>query len=362
MARTNAALKNTQQNARELRGQILGWYDRHRRSMPWRAEKGQAPEPYHVWLSEIMLQQTTVAAVRPYFIKFLEKWPAIEDLAAAQQEDVMSEWAGLGYYARARNLHKCAQVIANELGGQFPEQQDELKKLPGIGEYTSAAITTIAFNKPATVVDGNIERIMARYHAVEEALPKSKTRLKNLASHYFENCEDRPGDFAQALMDIGATICIPKAPRCNLCPVMGGCKAYQKGIQTELPRKKKKKNRPKRIGYVYWIENEKEEILLHRRPQSGLLGGMMALPSSEWIDKKAKQSPEHLLPLHTVQSCKSSIHHVFTHFDLELKLYKADALGEAIENKSYLWININDLKEHGFPSVFQKALNLFLQN
>lgn len=331
--------------------------------MPWRLEKskieqGIAPNPYHVWLSEIMLQQTTVGAVQPYFLKFIDKWPRIEDLAAAPQEEVMHEWAGLGYYARARNLHKCAQVVVKEHGGVFPETQESLKKLPGIGDYTSAAICTIAFNQPATVMDGNIERIMARYHAVQTPLPKAKPELKALAHIYFDEFEERPGDFAQALMDLGAGICIGGAPRCSLCPVAAHCQGRLEGLAEELPRKEKKKPRPKKYGHVYWVENDKGQILMHRRPSKGLLGGVMALPTSEWGLGISTQMPDFIAEAKDIANRPTSIHHIFTHFELELEL-KTARIKEKSLNEEYFWAPVPDQDNSGFPSLFQKAFVLF---
>jgi A/G-specific adenine glycosylase len=222
-----------------FRKKILSWYNKHQRALPWRTsskdkKKGIKPNPYHVWLSEIMLQQTTVVTVGPYFEKFIQKWPTIHDLAKAERDEVMHEWAGLGYYARARNLHKCAQTVSVELGGEFPEEQSELEKLSGIGGYTSAAIAAIAFDKPANVVDGNIERVMSRIYAIKEPLPDSKVRLKELAAGLSDERKDHPGDYAQALMDLGATICTPKSPKCMLCPVNDLCEARKLGIESDL--------------------------------------------------------------------------------------------------------------------------------
>ncbi len=365
MTRTKTNNKSADEFVPEFRGQVLNWYDKHQRILPWRAAGGKVPDPYHVWLSEIMLQQTTVGAVKPYFLKFIEMWPSVEDLAAAETEDVMKAWAGLGYYARARNLHKCAKVVAYELSGVFPRDESALKALPGVGDYTSAAIRTIAFNKPATVMDGNIERIMARYFAVTDPLPKSKPQLKMLAAQFFDGFEARPGDFAQALMDIGATICIGKTPRCVLCPLAEGCQGKAKGIAETLPRKDKKKAVPKKIGHVYWIENEEGQILLHRRPDKGLLGGMAALPTSDWV--KRMKSPDISAPLFIKSSNKSnkkqpmSIHHVFTHFELELILERSTLTNAPLPDGHY-WSNIPKPEETGFPTVFQKAFVAFIKD
>ncbi len=345
----------------KIRGQLLDWYDRHQRDLPWRAKTGGAPpDPYHVWLSEVMLQQTTVQAVKPYYTKFLNKWPTIHDLANAPQDEVMAAWAGLGYYARARNLHKCAKTVSIECDGIFPEEQATLKKLPGIGDYTSAAITAIAFNKPATVVDGNVERVMARLFNVQEPLPHSKKHLKALAHELFSRFEARPGDLAQSLMDLGATICIPKAPRCALCPLTAECTAYKNGAPEALPAKVKKKPRPRRHGYVYWVKNEKEEVLFHRRPESGLLGGMLALPTGDWSD--IATPPKEIPWLKNLQSCpfkKTSVEHTFTHFDLSLHLMTAVIGDETGLTSGCFWASPHG-KGDDMPSLFNKAYKLFL--
>lgn len=353
-----SSLKNSkisQNLIQEYRGKLLQWYDRHRRVIPWRALPDETPDPYHVWLSEIMCQQTTVQAVKAYYLKFLELWPTVQDLANAPQEDVMAAWAGLGYYARARNLHKCAKIVANDMGGRFPETQEELKKLPGIGEYTSAAIAAIAFNVPATVVDGNVERVMARFFAIKTPLPNAKKTLKQKAHLFFDGFKDRPGDLAQAFMDLGAGICIPKSPRCPLCPMKDGCMAYEKDIAAELPRKIKKTKRPKRYGCVYWVQNNNQEILMHRRPEKGLLGGMLALPSTEWGNKKDVQ---HLESLNKVKPLGTSVYHTFTHFDLELSLYTARISGPM--ESEYEWM-VHKNQEEKLPTVFKKAFVAFRQ-
>lgn len=364
MTRTKRRDKVSNQNADEFRGQILDWYDRHKRTLPWRAENEQKPDPYAVWLSEIMLQQTTVTAVTPYYRKFMDKWPDVQSLADATQDEVMHEWAGLGYYARARNLHACAKVVAYELNGLFPEDQSALKKLPGIGDYTSAAIMAIAFNKPATVVDGNIERIMARYFSVEEPLPGSKPLLKSLASEFFENYEERPGDFAQALMDLGAGVCIAKTPRCSLCPVKNGCQSHAAGHAAELPRKSAKTAKPQKFGYVYWITDGEGRVLLHRRPEKGVLGSMIGLPTSEWGSKKDQKKPAHLYLLEKkkpgdLREKPVSIHHSFTHFDLELRLQTTEISRKQLKDNTYFWVDPQDIQNYGFPTLFKKAVKVF---
>lgn len=364
------AIKNTQfkltesryDEITEFRLKILAWYDTHRREMPWRAEHGESPNPYHVWLSEIMLQQTLVAAVKSYFIKFTQKWPQISDLANAPQEEVMKEWAGLGYYARARNLHKCAQIITSEYESIFPQSEKQLRDLPGIGEYTSASISAIAFNKPANVVDGNIERIMARYFNVQEKLPAAKKTLKKYAAALSENRTDRPGDYAQALMDIGATICTPKSPKCMICPIHDNCHARKVGSPENLPLRTKNKNKPQRHGQIFWIENKKQQILLEKRHVNRMLGGMMGFPTSDWDNKTAPdRMPAFLEEIHSADIKNIEVKHSFTHFDLLLSAKKAELIGE-IKNvpENYIWVSIKELENIGFPTVFKKFYKLMV--
>jgi len=336
--------------------------------MPWRSVGNATPDPYAVWLSEIMLQQTTVAAVKPYFEKFLSRWPTVEDLANAKTDDVMAAWAGLGYYARARNLHKCAQTVAAQHGGRFPRNQDALLALPGIGPYTAAAITAIAFDRRAVVVDGNVERVMSRLHAVQDPLPKSKPALHRLADALTPDM--RPGDYAQAVMDLGATICTPKSPACVLCPWTAACLARQQGIAAELPRKIAAKATPTRHGVVFWAVDAKGHVLLYRRPPKGLLGGMLGFPTTEWRGQKwtaaeARQSA----PLKARWSVvPGRVEHTFTHFHLELEVWmgrsasksgalKAAALKSGIlKSDAAVWTKAPDLAEIGLPNVMQKVL------
>ncbi|MCB1721160.1 MAG: A/G-specific adenine glycosylase [Rhodospirillales bacterium] len=337
----------------KVRGQLLRWYDSYTRDIPWRANEGSIPAPYHIWLSEIMCQQTTVQAVKPYYEKFLQRWPSVHDLANARQEDVMAAWAGLGYYARARNLHKCAKVVAEDLGGVFPATQEQLKKLPGIGDYTAAAIAAIAFNRPATVVDGNVERVVARFFAVEEPLPTVKPKLKALAAQFYNDFTTRPGDLAQSLMDLGAEICIPKAPRCSLCPLQAACQARKQGITKQLPRKIKAKTRPQKYGHIYWITNDQEQVLFHQRPEQGLLGGMLGLPTTDWNeDSTSLTHPEYInipTPLHI------QVQHTFTHFDLKLDLFEATLKAKLpVKDIKLCWLCPMSTGDK-LPSVFKKA-------
>ncbi len=355
MTVTKVSDKVSVKETKEYRGQLLGWYDQHERHVPWRMEKGVTLDPYRVWLSEIMCQQTTVQAVIPYYTKFLEIWPNVEDLASAKQEEVMAQWAGLGYYARARNLHKCAQAVANDLGGKFPHTQEQLRALPGIGDYTSAAIAAIAFGQEAVVVDGNVERVIARFYAVEEALPKAKRTLKTLAAEFYKDLGAECGHLAQAFMDLGANVCIPKAPRCALCPIVDGCGAHKLGRQTDFPVKAAKKSRPQKIGDVYIIANETGHMLFHRRDDKGLLGGMVGLPTSAWATEK----PEPLSFVEGAIPLNTKVQHVFTHFDLELSLYTATVTNHPPEG--FFWADPYN-EQDNLPTAFKKALQLFLNS
>lgn len=339
---------------------LLTWYDRHRRAMPWRAPPGQAAEPYHVWLSEIMLQQTTVATVGPYFERFLSRWPTVADLAAADLDEVLHGWQGLGYYARARNLHKCANVVANELGGVFPETEAGLLKLPGIGPYTAAAIAAIAFDRRATVVDGNVERVMARLFAVQEPLPGSKETLR---AHAISVTPDaRFGDYAQATMDLGATICSPTKPACTICPLTGLCAARRLGIAEELPKKTPKAQRPTRRGVAFWIVAPDGSVLLRRRVESGLLGGMMEVPSTDWVPDGAWTTAEAIkqAPLQADwQEVTGMVRHTFTHFHLELTV-----LAARVDDTSGLdgvWCAPGKFSAYALPTVMKKVVRLSVE-
>lgn len=362
MASSKDTGKITHKQIEKYRGQVLDWYDTHGRDLPWRYKNGETANPYHVWLSEIMCQQTTVQAVIPYYTKFLSTWPTIEALAQSKQEDVLSAWAGLGYYARARNLHKCAKIIADDLKGQWPKSATELKQLPGIGDYTSAAIAAIAYNEPATVMDGNIERIMARFFGIKDPLPKAKPIFKKYTARFFDEYEKRTGDFAQALMDIGANICTPKNPKCPSCPLKEGCYAYKNSSQESFPRKDKKKQSPHKFGEVYWITNDKGEVLFHRRPEKGLLAGMAGLPTSTWdVHPPNINKPEALKDVQHIQDIHDTpvtIKHVFTHFDLTLALKKAKLADDTKSPNDYFWANPKK-QAQALPTVFRKAERIF---
>ena len=336
-------------------GKLLAWYDRHRRDLPWRAPPGTKPDPYRVWISEIMLQQTTVAAVDGYFRRFVERWPALPALAEAALDDVLHEWQGLGYYARARNLHKCARVLVAEHGGRFPDTEEGLRALPGIGVYTAAAIAAIAFDRPATVVDGNVERVVARLFAVEDPLPDAKSVLYGLARGLTP--DRRPGDYAQAAMDLGATVCAPRSPDCGRCPLADDCAAFRKGIAERLPTRAAKTARPWRYGTAFWTVRPDGAVLLRRRAESGLLGGMMEIPSTDWTDAPP-QGDEALshAPVRTGwEPLPGRVRHTFTHFHLELTV-TAGRVGEAWREASGVWVPVERLGEHALPSVMKKVV------
>ena len=351
-------LQNTV-DPKTFRKKMLRWYDKHRRALPWRALPNEVPDPYHVWLSEIMLQQTTVQAVIPYFIKFTQKWPTIYDLAQADNDDVMHNWAGLGYYARARNLHKCAKHIMSDHDGIFPSNQTDLKKLSGIGEYTSAAITSIAFDKPSVVVDGNVERVMARLHAVETPVPKGKSILKEYAAHYSEGFSNGPGDYAQSLMDLGATICTPKSPKCSICPISNYCNAHTTRSEEKYPVREPKKVKPNRYGYVYWITNNDDEVLIHKRPDKGLLGGMYGFPTTQWQENKTATVHLEFLANKKMKKKKEIVKHVFTHFNLHLTIYSMIIDKESF-SEAFSWVDENKIDQVGLPTTFDKVRKLML--
>ena len=304
---------------------LLAWYDRHRRVLPWRAPKGERQNPYRVWLSEIMLQQTTVQAVGPYFLKFLKKWPTVKAMAAAEQDDILGAWAGLGYYARARNLHKAAKAVANA-GGTFPSTYDGLRELPGIGDYTAGAIAAIAYDLPHAAMDANAERVIARYAAIEEPLPKSKPAMREVLQSLVP--QKRAGDFAQALMDLGSAICTPKRPGCLNCPWMEDCKARKRGIQELLPVKAAKAARPLKRGAAFVVRDATGAVLLVKRPEKGLLGGMLQPPLGPWTEdfpskaKAMKQAPFKA----DWKKRVGIVRHGFTHFELEIEVYVAEVL------------------------------------
>lgn len=331
---------------------LLAWYDRHHREMPWRVSPadrtgGQQPDPYRIWLSEVMLQQTTVATVDAYFRKFTAMWPDVHALARAPRDDVLAAWAGLGYYARARNLHACAKVLSEERDGAFPNTEDGLRTLPGIGPYTAAAIAAIAFNRPSVVVDGNVERVMSRLFAIETPLPDSKPELKARAGALTPDL--RPGDYAQAVMDLGATICTPRRPVCALCPWREGCAGFARGIAETLPAKRPKPDKPIRTGVVWVTFDQTGRVLTVRRPDKGLLGGMLALPTTDW-GGGSQDAP----PLQAEWAQIGEVRHTFTHFHLVLQVSRAIVTtvpGTATDTLE---------AAAAMPTVFAKALRLAL--
>ncbi|MGV8930150.1 MAG: A/G-specific adenine glycosylase [Brevundimonas sp.] len=327
-----------------LRTALLDWYDAHGRTLAWRAPPGSpSPDPYRVWLSEVMLQQTTTPHATPYFQAFTARWPTVSDLAAAEDGEVMAAWAGLGYYARARNLLACARAVAGEHGGVFPDTEAGLLALPGVGAYTAAAVAAIAFGRPANVVDGNVERVMARLFAVETPLPAAKPELKRLAGTLVG--DDRPGDWPQALMDLGATVCRPGRPLCDACPLTAWCAAFASGHPERWPLKTKKAVRPHRIGIAWVLRDDRGRVALVQRPDKGLLGGMMGLPTSDWSVSPVEVPP----PLVADWREAGAIEHVFTHFSLTLTVRVGEGEGD------YLWTD-PEAALAALPTVFRKAL------
>jgi A/G-specific adenine glycosylase len=329
---------------------LLAWYDRHRRDLPWRSPPGRRADPYLVWLSEIMLQQTTVATVGPYFDRFVARWPDIRALAAASLDEVLHAWQGLGYYARARNLHGCARVVAERHGGNLPDDRAALRMLPGIGDYTAAAIAAIAFDRKEAAVDGNVERVVARLFAERSPMPAAKPRLRALAA--FLVPDGRAGDFAQALMDLGALLCAPRRPRCVLCPWRGDCAARAQGIAEELPARAEKPERPLRFGVAFWLTRDDGAVLLRRRPERGLLGGMIELPSTEWRAVPWTMA-EALAAAPAVAewlALPGIVEHGFTHFRLELIV----AAAKTALPPPGIWAAPHDFKDYALPTLTKK--------
>ena len=341
-----------------LRRALLGWYDANARRLPWRTgpaegRAGMRSDPYRVWLSEVMLQQTTVPHATPYFLAFTQRWPTVGDLAAEDDAEVMSAWAGLGYYARARNLLACARAVAAEHGGVFPDTEEGLRALPGVGAYTAAAVAAIAFDRAANVVDGNVERVMSRLFAVEAPMPDSKPELKALAGELVTH--ERPGDWAQALMDLGATVCRPKAPLCDRCPITAHCAGLAAGTPEAYPRKTAKAERPHRHGVAY-VLTRGEQVALVRRPPRGLLGGMLALPTTDWRAQRFSDDEAILqAPGEADWRAVGEVEHGFTHFTLTLRLLRAEGDADGV-----IWSPRRDLD--ALPSVFLKAARAGLAN
>jgi A/G-specific adenine glycosylase len=336
---------------------LLGWYDRHRRRLPWRPLPGERADPYKVWLSEIMLQQTGVKTVGPYFEKFVARWPDVDALACASLDDVLRMWAGLGYYSRARNLHACAVAVRRDHGGAFPDTEEGLRSLPGIGPYTAAAISAIAFGRRTMPVDGNIERVVSRLFAVEDPLPQAKPLIQSLAATLLG--ASRAGDSAQALMDLGASICTPKKPACALCPLNGDCASRARGDQETFPRKAPKKTGTLRRGAAF-VVTRGDQLLVRTRPEKGLLGGMTEVPGSDWRaaqdDKAALAQAPAMNGAKRWQRKTGVVTHVFTHFPLELVVYTATVSAGSRAPQGMRWVPIATLSDEALPNLMRKVI------
>ena len=346
---------------------LLAWYDRERRHLPWRAGPGERPDPYRVWLSEIMLQQTTVKAVAPRYAAFLRRWPDVEALACAELGEVLAAWAGLGYYARARNLHACAREVVARHAGSFPATEAELRKLPGVGAYTAAAIAAIAFGARATPVDGNIERVVARLFAVTTPLPEAKREIVALAESLTP--DDSAGDFALAMMDLGAMICTPRRPACGLCPLRPDCRGYVAGLAEMLPYREEKAARPTRRGVAFVALRADGVVLLRERPLKGLLGGMLEVPSTPWEEAgpSGKSAQLHAPLKADWRKLPGLVEHTFTHFHLELSVWRAavglDAAPKRAASPEHCrWVHRRDLAGAALPSVMRKVIAHAFEN
>ena len=346
-----------------LSQRLLPWYDKHKRSLPWRLDKeGKHPDPYHVFLSEIMLQQTTVTAVIPYFLNFIQKWPTISHLGQSSLDEILHAWQGLGYYARARNMHKAAQTITHTYQGKIPSSSGDLLSLPGIGPYTAAAIQSIAFDIKAAPVDANIERILARVYALETPLPQAKKEVQDLA--IFHTPSSRAGCYVQGLMDLGSLVCLSKNPNCSACPFQDICKAYQLNKAEDYPIRPTKKEKPTRYAFVFYIENEKGEILLEKRPPKGLLGGLIAFPTSIWsLEQESLEVAISCFPLNTEEEFtpfNQTVKHTFTHFHLILQPVKVKGPFSFLsEDSSYFWEKPDNFSQLAFPTLMKKVMKLF---
>lgn len=353
-------MSSKQANIQGFQEDLLAWYRKSHRAMPWRASYGGLSDPYHVWLSEIMLQQTTVVTVIDYFQKFTNQWPRIQDLADADLDDVLAAWAGLGYYARARNLHKTAKIVANELQGTFPRTEQELLNLPGVGPYTAAAIASIAFNQQATVLDGNVERVVSRLFKIKEPLPKSKPIMMERAQSLGLN-NPVPSAYSQAMMELGAMVCKPKKPVCDLCPVSSYCNVSQEAVEIkeQYPFKEKKKPKPKRDGIIYWVYHpETKHFLIRQRGDKGLFAKMMELPSVGWEKNDSMPCPTQITIEQPLEAKQHKIKHVFTHFELHLDLVIIVIEGHVrpvIDD--WRWHSVEALDAVAFPTLMRKAIN-----
>lgn len=353
----NSTVREISQTKAEFANRLLDWYALHARTMPWRIPphdhaQGIRQDPYRVWLSEVMLQQTQVVTVKDYFLKFVSLWPRVENLAAADLEDVLRAWAGLGYYSRARNLKKCADAVVADYGGQFPDTFDELKELPGIGDYTAAAIASIAFDQPVAVMDGNVERVMSRRYRIETPLPKAKPEIKELLGSVLDPA--KPGEFAQAMMDLGATICTPKRPACALCPINEDCSSFKTGDAERFPIKLPKPEKPTRKGAAFVIENANGEIFLCKRSDTGLLAGMTQVPTTDWNAKTDGATGENAVPFAANWKHKGSVRHTFTHFHLELEVWHTKRI-KALPFDGW-WRDRSKLTDEALPKVMHKVI------
>ncbi|VTZ52125.1 A/G-specific adenine glycosylase [Methylocella tundrae] len=334
---------------------LLVWYDRHRRVLPWRAAPGEPSDPYAVWLSEIMLQQTTVTAVKPYFAAFLKRWPDVAALAAAPVDEVMRQWAGLGYYSRARNLHACALAIAQRFGGRFPDDEAALRALPGLGPYTAAAIAAIAFGRRAVVVDGNVERVVARLFAIETPTPAAKPLIRERAAAITP--DHRAGDYAQAMMDLGATICTPKQPACAICPLSQACGGKALGDPARFPVRMPKTVRPRRRGAAFYVTRADGAVLVRTRPPKGLLGGMTEIPGTPWSGDFIEGSALDLAPIKArYRKLDGCVEHVFTHFALQLSVYVGEVETASAAPEGCRWTPAERLDGEALPSLMRKVV------
>lgn len=358
MAFRTDSRKHAQDVDGDIAGRLLAWYDANHRELPWRMPprelaKGHRPDPYRVWLSEVMLQQTTVEAVKAYYRAFLDKWPDVGSLAAADAEDVMKAWAGLGYYSRARNLKACAETVAALPENRFPDTEAGLRTLPGIGPYTAAAIAAIAFDRPAAVVDGNVERVVTRLFSIATPLPEAKVEIRAHVERML--AASRPGDFAQAMMDLGATICTPRRPRCMLCPLREDCSAIVAGDPERYPVKPPKVERPTRRGAAFVAVAPDGSVLLRKRPAKGLLGGMTEVPTTGWTARIDGATGADSAPFPAQWHHSGSINHVFTHFSLDLDVFRAE-LSLATPVEGHFWSAADELDGEALPTVMKKVI------
>ncbi|MFK7903314.1 MAG: A/G-specific adenine glycosylase [Nitratireductor sp.] len=359
--------KTDQKSTAPFSENLLKWYDANARPMPWRVAPSQSVKgiymnPYYTWLSEVMLQQTQVVTVKEYFLKFKSKWPSVHDLAATDLEDVLKAWAGLGYYSRARNLKKCAEQIVLEHNGRFPETVDALIKLPGIGNYTASAISSIAFGKNVAVVDGNVERVITRQYCIDTPIKTAKPKVHAITQSLLSN--ERPGDFAQAMMDLGATLCSPKNPKCDLCPVSKNCQAFAKGTMQNYPVKEPKKAKPVRKGAAFVLINNECQIFLEKRLEKGLLAGMSQVPTTDWNSNKNGEVGIASAPKLAGQlkwQSHAPIRHTFTHFHLDLEVWSAECSTNKAEDLEGWWCDEARLKDEALPTVFMKVIKSALK-